>query len=87
MNDLDGAGEGGAEEDCEDDMEWVGKEAPISVLYDEIDSHVGGRAAVAVAKLLSNQGKVRSEKLSRWFSDLGRFTSFYSNPTRGADRK
>ena len=30
---------------------------PITVLYDEIDSHVGGRAAVAVAKLLSDQGR------------------------------
>eukprot|EP00978_Attheya_sp_CCMP212_P039455 scaffold205271_cov51-Attheya_sp.AAC.1 len=28
---------------------------PIAVLYDEIDSHVGGRAAVALAKLLSDQ--------------------------------
>lgn len=30
---------------------------PLAVLYDEIDAHVGGRAAVAVAKLLSQQGK------------------------------
>jgi DNA repair protein RecN (Recombination protein N) len=34
------------------------------VLYDEIDSHVGGRAAVAVAKLLSNQGTVGNQIIS-----------------------
>jgi len=30
---------------------------PITVLYHEIDSHVGGRAAIAVAKLLRDQGR------------------------------
>ena len=30
---------------------------PISVVYDEIDAHVGGRAAVTMAKLLSNQSR------------------------------
>jgi len=29
--------------------------SPIAVIYDEIDAHVGGRAAVAMAKLLSDQ--------------------------------
>ena len=29
--------------------------APVAVVYDEIDAHVGGRAAVALAKLLSDQ--------------------------------
>ena len=31
--------------------------APCAVLYDEIDAHVGGRTAVAVGKLLANQGR------------------------------
>ncbi|CAM9337689.1 unnamed protein product [Discosporangium mesarthrocarpum] len=30
---------------------------PCAVLYDEIDAHVGGRAAVAVGNLLARQGK------------------------------
>eukprot|EP00752_Nemacystus_decipiens_P011182 g9936.t1 len=30
---------------------------PCAVLYDEIDAHVGGRTAVAVGKLLANQGR------------------------------
>ena len=29
--------------------------APVAVVYDEIDAHVGGRAAVALAKLLADQ--------------------------------
>eukprot|EP00554_Chaetoceros_debilis_P008028 CAMPEP_0194078958 /NCGR_PEP_ID=MMETSP0149-20130528/5241_1 /TAXON_ID=122233 /ORGANISM="Chaetoceros debilis, Strain MM31A-1" /LENGTH=957 /DNA_ID=CAMNT_0038760315 /DNA_START=99 /DNA_END=2972 /DNA_ORIENTATION=+ len=29
--------------------------APVAVVYDEIDAHVGGRAAVALAKLLAEQ--------------------------------
>jgi DNA repair protein RecN (Recombination protein N) len=29
--------------------------APISIVYDEIDAHVGGRAAVTMARLLANQ--------------------------------
>jgi len=37
---------------------------PITVLYDEIDSHVGGRAAVAVAKLLSDQGRDANQIIS-----------------------
>lgn len=31
--------------------------APCAVLYDEIDAHVGGRTAVAVGRLLANQGR------------------------------
>lgn len=34
---------------------------PIAVVYDEIDAHVGGRAAVALAKLLSDQTRVATE--------------------------
>ena len=37
---------------------------PITVLYHEIDSHVGGRAAVAVAKLLSDQGRDANQVIS-----------------------
>jgi DNA repair protein RecN (Recombination protein N) len=32
---------------------------PCAILYDEIDAHVGGRAAVAVGRLLANQGTSR----------------------------
>ena len=31
----------------------------ILVVYDELDAHVGGEAAVAIAKLLKRQGKYR----------------------------
>ena len=30
---------------------------PVAVIYDEIDAHVGGRASVAVAQMLSDQSK------------------------------
>mmetsp|Transcript_52874 Transcript_52874/g.112340 ORF Transcript_52874/g.112340 Transcript_52874/m.112340 type:complete len:297 (-) Transcript_52874:444-1334(-) len=33
------------------------KMPPISIIYDEIDAHVGGRAAVTVAKLLADQSQ------------------------------
>lgn len=42
-----GAGAGG----------FVNRAAPCAVLYDEIDAHVGGRTAVAVGRLLANQGR------------------------------
>ena len=32
---------------------------PISIIYDQIDAHVGGRAAVTMAKLLSDQSRTR----------------------------
>ncbi|KAL3777277.1 hypothetical protein ACHAW5_006346 [Stephanodiscus triporus] len=32
---------------------------PIAIIYDEIDAHVGGRAAVTMAKLLADQSRVR----------------------------
>ncbi|CAN0202003.1 unnamed protein product, partial [Hapterophycus canaliculatus] len=35
----------------------VGRSPPCAVLYDEIDAHVGGRTAVAVGRLLANQGR------------------------------
>ena len=33
---------------------------PISIVYDEIDAHVGGRAAVTIAKLLADQSSDRN---------------------------
>lgn len=36
---------------------FVVRAAPCAVLYDEIDAHVGGRTAVAVGRLLANQGR------------------------------
>ena len=41
---------------------------PVSVVYDEIDAHVGGNAAVSVAKLLADQAHLRSDN----FEDLRR---------------
>ncbi|CAM9159702.1 unnamed protein product [Scytosiphon promiscuus] len=35
----------------------VERAPPCAVLYDEIDAHVGGRTAVAVGRLLANQGR------------------------------
>lgn len=35
----------------------VVRTTPCAVLYDEIDAHVGGRTAVAVGKLLADQGR------------------------------
>ena len=39
------------------------KAPPISIIYDEIDAHVGGRAAVTMAKLLANQSRRRPNSL------------------------
>ena len=33
---------------------------PVTVVYDEIDAHVGGRAAVSLAKLLSDQAQCKN---------------------------
>ncbi|GMI24201.1 hypothetical protein TrCOL_g8506 [Triparma columacea] len=55
------------EEEEEEDVKGAllqSNSKPVMVLYDEIDSHVGGRAAVAVAKLLSNQGTVGNQIIS-----------------------
>ena len=39
------------------------KAPPISIIYDEIDAHVGGRAAVTMAKLLADQSRgIRSRE-------------------------
>jgi hypothetical protein len=35
---------------------------PLAIIYDEIDAHVGGRAAVTMAKLLSDQSRVRRSR-------------------------
>ena len=38
---------------------------PVSVIYDEIDAHVGGRAAVAVANMLADQSRERPNRRVR----------------------
>ena len=38
--------------------------APVAVVYDEIDAHVGGRAVVSLAKLLSDQTRSSSAIVS-----------------------
>lgn len=58
---------GGTAADVDADSEAAGTAAgggggvvrvpPCAVLYDEIDAHVGGRTAVAVGRLLANQGR------------------------------
>jgi len=35
---------------------------PLAIIYDEIDAHVGGRAAVTMAKLLADQSRVRRSR-------------------------
>jgi DNA repair protein RecN (Recombination protein N) len=35
---------------------------PVSVIYDEIDAHVGGRAAVAMANMLADQSRERANR-------------------------
>ena len=45
---------------------------PVAMIYDEIDAHVGGRAAVAVAKLLSDQAQgKKSTYFDNQSKDLG----------------
>ncbi len=45
---------------------------PVAMIYDEIDAHVGGRAAVAVAKLLSDQAQgKKSTYFDNQTKDLG----------------
>jgi len=36
--------------------------SPVSIVYDEIDAHVGGRAAVTIAKLLADQSSGKSSE-------------------------
>ena len=36
---------------------------PVSVIYDEIDAHVGGRAAVAMANMLADQTRKRANSI------------------------
>lgn len=38
------------------------KPGPVTVVYDEIDAHVGGRAAVSLAKLLADQSRYRENE-------------------------
>ena len=37
---------------------------PISIIYDEIDAHVGGRAAVEIAKLLADQSICKASQVA-----------------------
>jgi len=54
--------------------------APVAVVYDEIDAHVGGRAAVALAKLLSDQ----TRELSSDRSTRAQIISITHNPAVAA---
>jgi len=47
------------------------KMPPISIIYDEIDAHVGGRAAVTMAKLLSDQSQSRRSSDDARISESG----------------
>ena len=44
---------------------------PISIVYDEIDAHVGGRAAVTMAKLLADQSLRRRKSDNERVSESG----------------
>lgn len=59
----------------------ISRTPPCTVLYDEIDAHVGGRTAVAVGRLLANQGResqvrypsswrFEEENVCHWFFSL-----------------
>ena len=56
---------------------------PASVMYDEIDAHVGGRAAVALAKLLSDQTRLVSSNGERK-SSRGQVVSITHSPAVAA---
>ena len=47
------------------------KPPPISIIYDEIDAHVGGRAAVTMAKLLADQSRNNRSKDDGIPTDIG----------------
>ena len=60
----------------------VTRASPCAVLYDEIDAHVGGRTAVAVGRLLANQGrKYQVRAIASWLVANCLFSS--SNKSRG----
>jgi DNA repair protein RecN (Recombination protein N) len=44
---------------------------PIAIIYDEIDAHVGGRAAVTMAKLLADQSRARRSSDGEGTSERG----------------
>lgn len=50
--------------DCHLETQDTTRNLPIAIIYDEIDAHVGGRAAVTMAKLLADQSRT-----SMQFSD------------------
>lgn len=43
--------------DCHIETQDTTRISPIAIIYDEIDAHVGGRAAVTIAKLLADQSR------------------------------
>lgn len=43
--------------DCHLETQDMTRTSPIAIIYDEIDAHVGGRAAVTIAKLLADQSR------------------------------
>ena len=43
--------------DCHIETQDTTRTSPIAIIYDEIDAHVGGRAAVTIAKLLADQSR------------------------------
>jgi DNA repair protein RecN (Recombination protein N) len=43
--------------DCHLETQDTTRTSPIAIIYDEIDAHVGGRAAVTIAKLLADQSR------------------------------
>ena len=53
--------------------------APVAVIYDEIDAHVGGRAAVAMATMLSEQAYERGSSTTK-----GQVVSITHSPSLAA---
>ncbi len=55
---------------------------PVSVCYDEIDAHVGGNAAVSIAKLLADQTQLRD--VDSEFSRRNQIVSITHSPSLAA---
>jgi DNA repair protein RecN (Recombination protein N) len=53
--------------------------APVAVIYDEIDAHVGGRAAVAMAAMLADQACERASSMTK-----GQVVSITHSPSLAA---
>lgn len=48
-----------SDNDSDSDIDSEAEEEPLLVVFDELDAHVGGEAAAAVARLLKQQGRHR----------------------------